>query len=81
MKTLFRGRKGWGGVWAFKKGMRSQTLSDFRKDVYWEAFKRGRAFIGGFTVLIISFVRLTLIRVGFLGVCFAVGGHPLSKTC
>ena len=71
MKTLFRGRKGWGGVWAFKKGMRSQTLSDFRKDVYWEAFKRGRAFIGGFTVLII----------GFLGVRFAVGGHPLSKTC
>ena len=68
------------GCGRLKKGRRSQTLSDFREGVYWEAFKRAMAFIGGFTVLIISFVRLTLIRVGFLGVRFAVGGYPLSKT-
>ena len=37
---------------AFIRRRRSETLPDFRRGVYWKkAFKRGRAFIGGFTVL------------------------------
>ena len=44
MKTLLGGRGRRKG--AFK------TFSDFRRAVYWrEAFKNGRAFIGGFTVI------------------------------
>ena len=50
MKTLLRGggrRKG-----AFIGMERLKTFSDFRRAVYWrEAFKDGRAFIGGFTVI------------------------------
>ena len=84
MKGLFGGRRGeeggGGGAGrgcAFKKERRIQTQSDFRRGFYWrETFKRGRAFIGGFTVLITSFAKLTLIRVGFLGGSFCCGKTP-----
>ena len=50
MKTLLGGRGRRKG--AFIGRERLKTFSDFRRAVYWrKAFKNGRAFIGGFTVI------------------------------
>ena len=50
MKTLLVGRGRRKG--AFIGRERLKTFSDFRRAVYWrKAFKNGRAFIGGSTVI------------------------------